>query len=214
MIRAGLDISMNSTAICVLKDNEYKWINFAPNITDKTRKFDEFAAIDNCNLITFNKNITPHNQQTLSQSIENKYKNFNNLYNQITSNLFDVHGGEFDSICVEGPSYNSRGRAQIDLVVCNHYIIFKLFEKGLKDITFIPPSNVKKLAGKGNFNKFQMLEAFKLNILKDEILEKSEFYKWVQQKKITTKSIPKPIDDMIDAYFILKHHPSQPNTDL
>ena len=205
-MKVGLDISLNSTAVCVEKNESYSWINFSPNITERTRKFLDFQSNENCLIYSFDKDTRKFKDLDISESIIVKYKNFNNLYNRIKESIFLDNKVEY--LSVEGPSYNSRGRAQIDLVVCSHYIIFKIISELKLIPKIIPPSKVKLLAGKGNYNKHQMLEAFKKNILQDEKLDNDPFYKWVCGKEITTKSIPKPIDDLIDSYFVLKNYPS------
>lgn len=199
--RIGIDISLNSTSICIFDGEKYEWINFAPNITKQTRKFDAYLSNKDTKIFSFIKDKRKHKSLSLTETIKVKLNNFNSLYNSlIQSECLDDR--ESTLINIEGPSYNSRGRAQIDLVVANHYIYFKLIEKGLSNINFISPSEVKKFAGKGNYNKYQMLEAFKNNILNDKFLEKSEFYQWVKNVPIKTKAIPKPIDDLVDAYFL------------
>lgn len=203
-MRVGIDISINSTAVCTLDESGYKWYNYSPNISHRSKKFLEFTSLNCCQIISFDKDKRKQSDLTLSESIETKLKTFNNIYETIKNSNIDFNGAK--SVCVEGPSYNSKGRSQIDLVVCNHYISFKLISDGLKNLTFIPPSNVKKLAGKGNYNKLQMFDAFKNNVLEDKDLEDSEFYQLVKTKVITTKAIPKPIDDLIDAYFVLKSY--------
>jgi hypothetical protein len=64
------------------------------------------------------------------------------------------------------------------------------------------PTSIKKFAGKGNMNKQQMWEAF----LADESLESSQFWQFCQQySTVEVKSLAKPLDDLVDAYFIVKY---------
>ena len=48
-----------------------------------------------------------------------------------------------------------------------------------------------------------MAKAFQDDILNDKNLRSTKLWKWTQGKDFSIK-IPKPIDDIIDAYFILK----------
>jgi hypothetical protein len=73
---------------------------------------------------------------------------------------------------------------------------------GISNLSIYQPSHVKKLAGKGNANKFYMIKAFQDNVLNDKNLKRSLFWKWIKDKDFS-KDIPKPVDDIIDAYFIL-----------
>jgi hypothetical protein len=78
---------------------------------------------------------------------------------------------------------------------------------------------VKMLAGKGNFLKYDMYKAFKNNVLGDVDLTKTELYRYVQRKKESdlTKErkkkdkdgkpiydMIKPLDDLFDSYFICR----------
>jgi hypothetical protein len=48
-----------------------------------------------------------------------------------------------------------------------------------------------------------MFEAFRDNRLKDPLLERHAFWQWCQGKEFE-KEIPKPIDDLVDSYFIVR----------
>ena len=87
----------------------------------------------------------------------------------------------------------------------NTYLRQKLISSyGLRSFYIFQPSAVKKLAGKGNCDKLYMVNAFKSNILKDPILEQNSFWQWIQDKTYDPKKIPKPLDDIVDSYFIVK----------
>jgi hypothetical protein len=73
---------------------------------------------------------------------------------------------------------------------------------GADKIYIMQPSHVKKLAGKGNANKHFMAKAFQDNVLNDDHLRKTKFWDWTKDKDFSEK-IPKPVDDLIDSYFIL-----------
>ena len=66
------------------------------------------------------------------------------------------------------------------------------------------PTTIKKFAGKGNMNKLQLFEAFQKNSVEDQILAQSPLYKVVKNLEIG-KKIPKPLDDLIDAYFLVAY---------
>ena len=48
-----------------------------------------------------------------------------------------------------------------------------------------------------------MFDAFKNNFLEDNNLNNSLLWKWCQDKEFV-KDVPKPLDDLVDSYFILK----------
>jgi hypothetical protein len=55
-----------------------------------------------------------------------------------------------------------------------------------------------------------MMKAFQENVLADKLLEKTKLWKYVQGKDYSEK-IPKPLDDLVDAYFIVQTGILQPN---
>ena len=70
-----------------------------------------------------------------------------------------------------------------------------------EDLMTVAPTTIKKFAGKGNMNKSQLFEVFFNNGIGDENLEKSPFYEWIKSQDFG-KKIPKPIDDLVDAFFL------------
>jgi hypothetical protein len=70
-----------------------------------------------------------------------------------------------------------------------------------EDLLTVAPTSIKKFAGKGNMNKSQLYDVFFENGIKDENLGKSPFYKWIKDQDFG-KKIPKPIDDLVDAFFL------------
>ena len=77
---------------------------------------------------------------------------------------------------------------------------------GTENMWIFAPMTVKATAGKGNFNKEKMLEAF-MNC-DDPILLNSKFF---QALKNTPEEFQnkkgawvKPIDDIIDSYWVMK----------
>jgi hypothetical protein len=107
-------------------------------------------------------------------------------------------------VSLEGFSYGSTGNSFIDIVQYNSFLRSALLEiYGSEKISIFQPSHVKKLAGKGNANKHFMIKAFQDDVLNDEDLRKTKLWKYVQGKDFSEK-IPKPLDDLVDSYFILK----------
>ena len=70
-------------------------------------------------------------------------------------------------------------------------------------IETIAPSTIKKHAGKGNMNKSQLWKVFIENGTgTDEIIRDSEFLLFCVNEIGETTKIPKPFDDLVDAYFL------------
>jgi hypothetical protein len=117
--------------------------------------------------------------------------------------LITLFGTDSHKVSLEGFSYGSKGNSFIDIVQYNTFLRNKLVNAwGVNKISIYQPSHIKKLAGKGNANKHYMAKAFQDDVLNDKNLRKTELWKWTQGKDFSEK-IPKPLDDLIDAYFIL-----------
>ena len=108
-------------------------------------------------------------------------------------------------IGLEGFSYGSISSSTLDLAMYNSFLRMKLIENFGSDVLNIvsPTEGKKVLFGKGNAKKDDMIQAFIDNRLEDELLMVNAFWKYCKTKGVDFKQ-PKPIDDLVDAYGILK----------
>jgi hypothetical protein len=108
-------------------------------------------------------------------------------------------------IGLEGFSYGSISSSTLDLAMYNSFLRMKLIENfGSDCLNIISPTEGKKmLFGKGNAKKDDMINAFIDNRLKDDILLNNNLWKYCKENGVDFKQ-PKPIDDLVDAYAILK----------
>jgi hypothetical protein len=121
----------------------------------------------------------------------------------ISNILITLYGTENHKIALEGFSYGSKGNSFIDIVQYNTFLRNEIVNSwGVENISIYQPSHVKKLAGKGNANKHYMVKAFQDDVFNDKDLRNTKLWKWSQGKDFSEK-IPKPIDDLVDGYFIL-----------
>ena len=126
-----------------------------------------------------------------------------NIADLISNILITLFGTQNHKIALEGFSYGSKGNSFIDIVQYNTFLRNEIVNAwGVENISIYQPSHVKKLAGKGNANKHYMVKAFQDDVFNDKDLRKTDLWKWTQGKDFTEK-IPKPIDDLVDSYFIL-----------
>lgn len=118
-------------------------------------------------------------------------------YAKVTKILIDeIHAFSPDVVGIEGYAYGAKGLV-FDIAEATGVFKHELYKQTGLIPHVIAPAMIKKVAsGKGNAKKFQMLDAWnakhpEMNLLKlfDEILSKPE-------------SIPSPISDMVDAYWI------------
>lgn len=211
MIHIGIDFSLNSPAVCV-KDHKgsYRFISFF-NFGDRDwtskkipKAFDYHRELSDNNTIM----AIPYNRKVGSKDfLENQREKLidgKSISELITNHLTTFYGTSSVKIALEGFSYGSTGNSFIDIVQYNTFLRSRLLDVySANNIYIMQPSHVKKLAGKGNANKHFMAKAFQDNVLDDKELEKTTLWQWSKEKDFSEK-IPKPIDDMIDSYFIMK----------
>lgn len=204
----SVDFSLNSPGICVYNDKSkrYHFISYIkPNTGTKAEQKlqEELSLLEDVTLV--NQPDFTNNEEFSSAELA-KVKRYDrmadDIINLILQNSFD---GDGYSIAFEGTSYGSKmgTNNMIDMAAGAAILKLKML-KTLKpeDIMTIAPTTIKKFAGKGNMNKFQLFEAFQKNSVEDPILAKSPLYNIVKGLEIG-KKIPKPLDDLIDAYFLV-----------
>lgn len=212
MIYTGIDFSLNSPGTCT-QDHKGKYtfitfFNYGNRIWDEEgRKIPKAFSVhkelmDNKTILGF-----PYYRQVKDKDFllreREKLTDGQNIAELISNILMTLYGTDSHKIALEGFSYGSKGNSFIDIVQYNTFLRNEIVNAwGVKNISIYQPSHVKKLAGKGNANKHYMVKAFQDDVFNDKNLRKTDLWKWTQGKDFTEK-IPKPIDDLVDAYFIL-----------
>ena len=212
MIYSGIDFSLNSPGTCT-QDNKGKYtfitfFNYGNRIWDEEgRKIPKSFSVhkelmDDKTILGF-----PYYRQVKDKDFllreREKLTDGQNIADLISNILITLYGTENHKIALEGFSYGSKGNSFIDIVQYNTFLRNEIVNSwGVENISIYQPSHVKKLAGKGNANKHYMVKAFQDDVFNDKDLRKTKLWKWTQGKDFTEK-IPKPIDDLVDAYFIL-----------
>ena len=203
----AVDFSLNSPGVCLYNDKSkrYHFISYMkPGTgTKKDQKLQEEMGLL--------KDVTLVSQPDFSKeeefsSIElAKIKRYDRMADDIINLVLqDCFDGDGFTIAFEGTSYGSKmgTNNMIDMAAGAAILKLKLL-KTLKpeDLLTAAPTTIKKFAGKGNMNKSQLFEVFFNNGIRDENLEKSPFYGWIKSQDFG-KKIPKPIDDLVDAFFL------------
>ena len=212
MIYTGIDFSLNSPGTCT-QDHKGKYtfitfFNYGNRIWDEEgRKIPKSFSVhkelmDDKTILGF-----PYYRQVKDKDFllreREKLTDGQNIADLISNILITLYGTENHKIALEGFSYGSKGNSFIDIVQYNTFLRNEIVNSwGVENISIYQPSHVKKLAGKGNANKHYMVKAFQDDVFNDKDLRKTKLWKWTQGKDFTEK-IPKPIDDLVDAYFIL-----------
>ena len=212
MIYSGIDFSLNSPGTCT-QDHKGKYtfitfFNYGNRIWDEEgRKIPKSFSVhkelmDDKAILGF-----PYYRQVKDKDFllreREKLTDGQNIADLISNILITLYGTKNHKIALEGFSYGSKGNSFIDIVQYNTFLRNEIVNGwGVENISIYQPSHVKKLAGKGNANKHYMVKAFQDDVFNDKDLRKTKLWKWTQGKDFTEK-IPKPIDDLVDAYFIL-----------
>ena len=212
MIYTGIDFSLNSPGTCT-QDHKGKYtfitfFNYGNRIWDEEgRKIPKSFSVhkelmDDKTILGF-----PYYRQVKDKDFllreREKLTDGQNIADLISNILITLYGTDEHKIALEGFSYGSKGNSFIDIVQYNTFLRNEIVNAwGVENISIYQPSHVKKLAGKGNANKHYMVKAFQDDVFNDKDLRKTKLWKWTQGKDFTEK-IPKPIDDLVDAYFIL-----------
>lgn len=238
----GLDVSLTSTGICFRYKgrNEYLSISgkscysaskkltandiFDKNESAHVQMVNALKLVDNVSIVvTERESIAPPKSSSLCTwqrdhllSI-NTYANI--LVDTIKSKIIEYNIPIHDVyLNLENYSYGSASDTLIQIVEFTCLIKdLLLFRNGgiipLNNFFITPGPHIKILAGKGNFDKYQMLNSFKDNDSKDEVIENDDFRLFVRQNyeivhktlKNNKKEVLTPISDIIDAYFLSLH---------
>tara|TARA_R110000772_G_scaffold96234_5_gene194662 strand:+ start:691 stop:1356 length:666 start_codon:yes stop_codon:yes gene_type:complete len=212
LIYTGIDFSLNSPGTCT-QDHKGKYtfitfFNYGNRIWDEEgRKIPKSFSVhkelmDDKTILGF-----PYYRQVKDKDFllreREKLTDGQNIADLISNILITLYGIESHKIALEGFSYGSKGNSFIDIVQYNTFLRNEIVNSwGVENISIYQPSHVKKLAGKGNANKHYMVKAFQDDVHNDKNLRNTNLWKWTQGKDFSEK-IPKPIDDLVDAYFIL-----------
>lgn len=206
----AVDFSLNSPGICIYNDKskKYHFVSYMkPGTGTKVEQKlqEELSLLADVTLVN-QPDFT--NTETFSSAELLKVKRYDkmadDIINLVLQNSFD---GDGFTIAFEGTSYGSNGGTNnmIDMAAGAAILKLKLLKTlNPEDIKTVAPTTIKKFAGKGNMNKLQLFDCFQRNVNEDPILAKSPLWKIVKDLEVG-KKIPKPLDDLVDAYFLVAY---------
>ena len=216
MRHVGIDVSLNSTGITIIKDNNISLISVYRTENDlkfmkqphilkmleigvtfhSTKKVGKVITIEE----STNKKGVVKKTKVLNYSLTETNKIIANL-SLCKSVICSLNNR--DIVGMEGMSYGSSGSSIIDIGMFTGLLRGKILEV-IEDDKFsvYAPSEIKKFAtSSGAANKMTMLQSF----MKEEdnqlsILVKDNYDLFVNHKG----EILKPLDDLIDSFYIAK----------
>ena len=136
----GIDYSLTSPAICVMKDNDLKFYYLT-----KVKKYDGKMA----------ENIVG----SLHDEWDNPMHRFGLISDWVFYVLYDLNEGDYE-IFIEGYSYGSKGQGLFQLAENCGILKYRLEQEALSYKTVVPSVVKKGATGKGNADKDMMYEAF------------------------------------------------------
>lgn len=195
----AIDFSINSPGICLFKNGKPHWIAYL-NSTKSTKKEralqQEMAKLKDLTLIFQPEpDISKHEMTRVNRHI--------GLANEILRLIIEhTDPSQPYKIYFEGAAYGTSRfgtNSLLDLQAAASILKCKLIEAlNVEDMDVIAPTAIKKFAGKGNMNKEAMWKVF----IDSDCFQSSEFHAHCQLFR-DEKKLVKPIDDLIDAAFIL-----------
>ena len=209
MINIGIDFSLNSPGVTIEYDDRIKFFSFfntegyewdRPN---PLKKFTHHNAIrDFVTVVPYTRTKTDKKTPYADEQMA-KMKDASMMTELIMKTISENIHGDKIMFSLEGFAYQSSGASFIDLILFNSFLRKGIIEKwGYDKLMIIAPSAAKKLAGKGNADKEYMINAFRNNVLEDEKLAVTGLYEYANA--ITDFKNVKPVDDIVDSYFIMK----------
>ena len=199
----AIDFSINSTAICIQHKKGLEWFNFVSNLNLDRKPFSVHKELvdssENVHVIGYERN----KPKDLEYSDEQSWKLANaNCLSYTIMNTIAPYIDEESVFAFEGYSYGSKGNSFIDLITYNTFLKSKILRVCQNDIRVLAPKSVKKdFTGNGNAGKPMMVKSFASR--KDTLLKNDAVHNYCSSVDFGEK-VPKPIDDLVDAFAILK----------
>ena len=212
----SVDFSLNSPGICIFDTvaNTHHYISYVkPGLgTKKEQKLQEdISLLDDVTLIYQEDWKTTFGDYSKNELA--KVRRYMATADAIINIILDVTKSKQDYIVAfEGTSYGSKMGTNNIIDMAAGAAILKeqmISQLHVKDILTVAPTTIKKFAGKGNMNKLQLFEAYQQNVNDDPILAQSPLHTMVKNLEIG-KKIPKPLDDLVDAYFLVSYVANPP----
>ena len=197
----AIDFSINSPGICLLKDGKPYYISYLkPGTgTKKEQKLqEEMNLLDDVTLIYQPEpNI---DKQEMARVMRHR-DIAEGICNIIAEN---TNPEEEYKIFFEGSSYGTSRfgtNSLIDLASASSILKSYLIDRfNVTQLEVFAPTSIKKHAGKGNMKKMDMWYVY----INDTSNIESGLWNFCQEFK-EDKKIMKPLDDLVDAYFIMSY---------
>ena len=201
-----IDFSLNSPGICIFSGNKYHFIGYLkPGTGTKAEQKiqEELHLLEDCQI---HDQPDWTNNEAYSKSEMIKIQRHTRTASDIIDMVIEITGNDSPFvIAFEGSSYGSSAGTNniIDMAAGAAILKMEMMSRlEVLEMMTIAPSTIKKHAGKGNMKKDELWIKFLENVLVDKELESASLLKFCRDNIGVVKNIPKPMDDLVDAYFL------------
>lgn len=204
-----VDFSLNSPGICVWQSdtNEFHFVSYikaGQGTKAEQKRQEEISSLEDVTLIHQPDWKTKYGDYSKNEFA--KVKRYMAMADDIINIILGItHTKQDYYIAFEGSSYGSKMGTNNIIDMAAGAAILKeqmICQLHVNDILTVAPTTIKKHAGKGNMNKAALWKAFIDNVLQDEQLAKSPLFAYCQKEIGEVKKVPKPFDDLVDAWFL------------
>lgn len=200
----GIDFSIKSCAITVINGSQ---LNFYTYARKSVAKEEFFQLLEGCDVNVSRLEDEPplHKNATIAERERSSTNDGIKLSKSIVMSLNEWDFTYNAHVAFEGFSFGSSGN-RLSQISGYQWLLRRDLLRGLglplDNMWFFSPTTVKATAGKGNFKKEQMIEAF-LQEDEDHLLHRR--MRTCPEEFQTKKGLwLKPIDDIIDSYWVAK----------
>lgn len=184
MVTIGLDLSINSTGVCIYDTSRLQSFYYiiSPKFTKKA------SANGNAHLALIQYEKTTVDSK-LDYSVKEELKTYN-IYNIVQYIKYILRTWKPDVVTIEGVSFGSTGSAAlIDLSGLNYMVRMACIEAEVPNVFIVSPTQNKKFAtGNGSAEKDVMISAWQK--LEKHMIGVEQYIK---------------VDDIADAYFMARY---------
>lgn len=218
----GIDISIDSTAVSILRGNDELIISNFTTLKKNSKWIKNTMDIIDFEFICYTyKDIDVYSEKEIM-----KLREFDHVTDLIYKKIIgNIKKDEKTIIAIEGYNFKSFGNSIIDIVGFSTLLRIKLLEiPNLEKMIIISPKSIKSsiasmvygyninkkgkeiinksyggISG-GNFDKKDIMVALFDSNVKNSLTEILNKYK---DELLKMKNVSKPLDDIIDSYFIM-----------
>lgn len=200
----GIDFSIKSTAATLLSGDTYTFYTFAR--TDVIKE-DVAIALRAAGVVVNSIPSEPAlpKKASIAERERSSLQDANALIPEITKWFTDL---EIKAYGIEGFSFASTGNRLAQISGYQWVLRWEMLKAGILPENFwiFSPMTIKATAGKGNYNKEEMIAAFLAS--EDPALQNTGLWKAMKSQPSLFQNKKgawlKPCDDLIDSFWVLK----------